>query len=291
MTTVTAARSPAPSLPRPAEREAQALTGRPYLSHTQLSTYRSCPRKFAFLYVEKTNPDFQPSALLFGSALHTAMEHHYRARLEGQTVTPGELFHAFVGSWNDEVEARAVPIRFNKGEDFGSIREMAQRMIAAFLESPISRPAGRIVAIEERFRVALDNDLPDILAKVDLVTQTTNPGSEALHVVDLKTSRSRWNEVRVAESAEQLLLYGQTVRSVSEGLPIKLHFAVITKAKTPVVQVLDVPSEEPRLDLVRANVGQVWQSARQGNFYPNPSPLSCSTCPFKSKCPAFTTTA
>jgi len=71
--------------------------------------------------------------------------------------------------------------------------------------------------------------LPDLLAKVDLVTQTEG----CLHVVDFKTSRSRWNEQTAEESREQLLLCGETVGGMSEplGVPVKLHFSIIPKAK------------------------------------------------------------
>ena len=82
----------------------------------------------------------------------------------------------------------------------------------------------------------LDNDLPDLLAKVDLVTMTDG----ALHVIDFKTSRSRWSEEKARESGEQLLLYAQIVNGMSQrlNLPVKLHFAVLTKAKKPAVQLL-----------------------------------------------------
>lgn len=88
--------------------------------------------------------------------------------------------------------------------------------------------------MEEELQVQLDPDLPDLLAKVDLVTQADG----CLHVVDFKTSRSRWNQQKAEESGEQLLLYGVTVAGMSRhlGTAVKLHFAIITKAKNPVVR-------------------------------------------------------
>jgi len=119
---------------------------------------------------------------------------------------------------------------------------------------------------------------------VDLVTQTPN----AMHVVDFKTSRSRWNPQKAQESGDQLLLYGVTVARMSGplNLPVQLHFAVITKAVKPVVQILDVPTDAARVQALKESVAAVWEAIRVGNFYPNPSPMNCSTCPFKSRCPA-----
>ncbi len=287
---------------RPANREALALTGRDYISHSQLASFRSCPRKFAFSYVEQAKPAFQASSLLFGSAMHAAFEAHFRAQLEGLKTDAGGLLHVFMDTWQAECEKAGVPgvpIRFNKNEDMSSLTSQAQRMIEAFLVAPLSRPVGQIVGIEESFRVMLDPALPDVLARVDLVTQT--PGS--LHVVDLKTSRSRWTPERAAEGAEQLLLYGRTIRGMSQavGLPVQLHFAVLTKNKKPQVQILDVPCDESRLAAVRDTVASVWRAVRSGSgsssgggsggggggYFANPSPMHCSLCPFRDRCPAF----
>ena len=131
----------------------------------------------------------------------------------------------------------------------------------------------------------LDLQIPDLLAKVDLVTHTDG----ALHVIDWKTSRSRWSEQKAQENGEQLVLYGATVSamSVSLNLPVKLHFAIVTRAKKPQVQLIPVPGDSGRLEQLKENIGQVWQAIQSGNFYPSPSPQHCTTCPFRSRCPVF----
>ena len=75
--------APAEPQPRPPNRLAERITGRPYLSHSQLSLMRSCPRKFAFTYVEKSTRDFVPVSLIFGGSIQAALELHFRCRLEG----------------------------------------------------------------------------------------------------------------------------------------------------------------------------------------------------------------
>jgi CRISPR/Cas system-associated exonuclease Cas4 (RecB family) len=80
-----------------------------------------------------------------------------------------------------------------------------------------------------------------------------------------------------------------TVGGLSHDLniPVKLHFAIITKAKTPVVQLLPVPTDQSRVQAVKESVHQVWDAIQSGNFYPNPSPMNCTTCQFRSRCPIF----
>jgi putative RecB family exonuclease len=279
--------SPAAVPERPPNLRAEHLTGRPYLSHSQLSLMRSCPRKFAFTYVENAPRDFIPGSLIFGGSIHSALEHYFRARLEGLELTAAELLNAFKDAWQRQKEQAGdqVPVRFNKTDSEETLHGLAQRMIAAFLASPLAHPKGIILGVEEELRVVLDPDLPDVLAKVDLVTHTEG----ALHVVDWKTSRSRWNEQKALESGEQLLLYGQTVTKLSHalGLPVKLHFGIITKAKTVIVQILPVPTDPGRVAGMKASVASVWEAIQAGNFYPSPSPMNCTTCPFRSRCPAM----
>ncbi len=266
---------------------AERITGRTYLSHSQLSCMRACPRKFAFQYVEKTQAEFIPSSLIFGGSIHSALEFFFRARLEGLSVTQGAMLSAFHDAWRRQKEQSGddIPIRFNKTENADTLHALADRMLTAFCDSPLASPKGEIVGIEEELRVVLHPDLPDLLAKVDLVTATEG----SLHVIDFKTSKSRWTDEKARESADQLVLYGQTVSQMSRslGLPVKLHFAIITKHKKPLVQLLPVASDAERVKLMRESVGQVWQAIQTGNFYPIPSPMHCTTCQFRSRCPVF----
>ena len=288
MSILTAAQVAAPAVPdRPPNRLAELITGRTYLSHSQLSTMRSCPRKFAFQYVEKAPADFIPASLIFGGSIHSALELYFRARLEGLEVTPGAMQSAYHDGWKRQqaITGIHVPVRFNKDQTDDSLHALADRIIASFLASPLANPKGQILGVEEELRIQLDPELPDLLARVDLVTKTDG----ALHVVDFKTSRSKWTEQKAQESAEQLLLYGATVKQMSEHLDVsvKLHFAIITKAKKPVVQLIPIEADADRVAGLRESVSQIWQAIQSGNFYPNPSPQNCSICPFRSRCPVF----
>jgi len=281
--------APPPGLQRTARapnRAAERITGRNYLSYSQVSLMRTCPRHFAYQYVERVPKDFLPSTLLLGGGIHAALELHLRAKLEGLRVTQEAMLSAYHDSWNrTQRDSGGIPVRFNKSESADTVHALADRIIAAFLASPLAEPKGTIVGIEEELRIVLDPGLPDVLAKVDLVTHTDG----SIHVIDFKTSRSNWTEEKAQESGDQLVLYGQTLAQMSRsmGLPIKLHFAVLTKHKVPRVQVLPVVADERRVEVMRGGVAQVWAAIQSGNFYPSPSPQNCTTCPFRSRCPIF----
>ena len=281
------ASAPASALIRPPNRLAEQITGRTYLSHSQLALMRACPKKFSFLYVEKAEADFIPSSLIFGGSIHSSLEIYFRAQLEGLGTTHEDLLSAYHDAWRQQKEKSGehIPVRFCKAETDDTLHALADRVITSFLNSPLATPRGTILGIEEELRIVLDPELPDVLAKVDLVTQTDG----SLHVIDFKTSRSRWTDEKAQESADQLVLYGATVGTMSEslGLPVKLHFAIITKAKKPVVQLLAVVTNPERVAAMKENVAAVWKAIKVGNFYPSPSPMNCTGCPYRSRCSVF----
>lgn len=175
------------------------------------------------------------------------------------------------------------PLKFNKGQDLASLKALGMRMLESFLASPLAQLPGKIVAVEESLRATLDPQLPDVLARVDLIYQTP----DSLVLLDLKTSRSRWNAAKLAQGADQLRLYQQLCQPMAQetNLPIRLAFGVVTKAKTPVAEYLELAESPEGIDPILERFGQVFAAMQAGNFYPNPAPQNCSTCPFQNQCP------
>ena len=92
-------------------------------------------------------------------------------------------------------------------------------------------PHGHIIGVEEELRGNVLPGCPDLLARLDLIMET----DDDVVITDLKTSRSRWSQQQVEDSADQLLLYSELVRELVPGKPLKLQFVVVTKGKQPVV--------------------------------------------------------
>lgn len=260
-----------------------------HLSWSQIGLMRSCPQKFYFTYVAKAPKDFVASSLKFGSAVHAGLEAYFRARMEGLSGDQNALMDAYQASWQHEEEP-GVPIRYNKSEDITTLETTARGMFTAFLKHPMAEARCDVIGIEESFQAELAPDLPEVMARVDLVYASEG----AVHLVDFKTSRSRWNPAKVAEAADQLRLYEILTSQITGDTPVELHFGVLTKAKTPAFDLLPVPPADSDVTVLEQITGvfrQVYQAMKAGNFYPAPSPQNCTTCPFKSRCPAWASKA
>ena len=252
-----------------------------HLSYSSVNTYQRCPLQWYFRYIERLPEEVLGSALVFGSAIHSGIERHFQTLLEtGHAPTTEELLEVFDECWTS---FDTHLIKFGKGDDAQTMRELAEKMFTTFQASHFANPKGTIVAVEESMRAEFVTGVPDVLARVDLAVQS----GDELVLTDFKTSRSRWSADQAQSQAEQLLLYANLAGRVLDGKQIKLQFAVVTKAKTPQLEIHEVSLDMARLDRTKAIFSRVWAAIKSGNIYPVPTQMNCHSCGFKSACRAW----
>lgn len=265
----------------PTRMEAAAISKSPtrdYVSYSAISTYRSCPLRYFFRYVVGLPERTVSSSLVFGSAIHQGIEYFFNELMSGGEPPSIE---ALVGEYDRHWKAvEHKDVRFGKGEDRDSLGTLAQRMFAAFQASEFAKPTGRILGVEEELRTSIIPGCPDLLGRLDLVVEA----DDALIVTDLKSARSRWSSAQVEESSEQLWLYHELVKAFSPKKRVRLRFAVLTKTKTPTLDLLEVPVNRHLIERTKRIVERVWKSIAAKNFYPAPSQMSCAGCAFKTPC-------
>ena len=150
-----------------------ADTGRDYLSFSAIRLYQTCPLKFHFKYCLGLPEETVSSSLVFGGAVHRAIEFHFRELLSGN---PPPSSDALLGEfWEGWKERDLEQVRFGKGEDRESLGLLAERILTAFQQSEVAQPSGQILAVEEELRGPIVPGCPDILGRVDLIVDT---GSE-----------------------------------------------------------------------------------------------------------------
>jgi RecB family exonuclease len=179
-----------------------------------------------------------------------------------------------------------VPLKFGKGETLESLVALGTRMLDAYVASPESRPSGTTVLIEEATRETLTADLPPIEARVDHVYRRAD-GSIVIR--DIKSSRTRWSQDKVQESAPQLRLYARLLgRDLAPlGRIAALEFVVVTKAAKPVVAAHEIPVHDSAVahDGLVEQISATWHGITSGVFPTRPG-WPCKSCPYASRCSA-----
>ncbi len=254
---------------------------RDYISYSAIGTYQACPLRYYFRYIVGLPEQTVSASLVFGSAIHRGVEHHFNELLAGnEPPTLEALLAEYDRHWK-EVDREQV--KFGKDDTDESLSSLAQRMFTAFQASTWAQPQGHIIGVEEQLRGAVVAGAPELLGRLDLLVET----DEALQIIDFKTSRSRWSADQVDDAAGQLLLYSELVRRLSPGKRIRLQFAVLTKTKTPQLDIHEVAYDRQRVDRTKRIVERVWQAIEAEHFYPAPSAMQCSGCSFREPCRAW----
>ena len=257
---------------------AAELTGRDYLSHSAITTYQSCSLRYFFRYVAGLPEGTVSANLVFGAAVHAGLEAHFRELIEGNPGPPLEHLHQAYRDKFDECDADRI--RFGRGTDRQSLDAMALRILSAFQASELAHVDGRVVGIEEELRGEVIPGVPEILARIDLLVDV----GDALVVIDFKTARSPWSRAQADDAAGQLMLYHELAEPLTDGRPVRLEFAVVTKAKAPKVTRHFVPVDHQKIERMKLIVRRVWRGISGGLFFPSPSPTNCGTCPFIREC-------
>jgi hypothetical protein len=248
------------------------------LSFSAVSTFQTCPLRYYFRYVLGLPEETIRSSVVFGAAIHAAIQLHFEQLL---ACFPAPDLDALLGAfWDSWHSHEGQTVLFGRSEDINTIGDLADRMLIAFQASDLARPQGTILGIEEELRGVLIPGCPDLLARVDLLVER----DDALILFDSKTARRPWSPASVVEASGQLLLYSEVVKPLADGKPLSLAFAVLTKAKFPSVTLHPVDAHPKQVERTKRIVERVWRTIEAGNFYPNPSPANCLNCPFREPC-------
>jgi putative RecB family exonuclease len=267
-----------PTSTNPANEVAKRLTGRDYVSWSAISTFRTCPLKYKFRYIDGLPEESVSSALVFGTGIHTAIEQHFQAILSGDPKPDLDaLLFAYRSAW---LPHDPDAIQFGSTETRASLDTLAGKMLTAFLKSPAASVQGRVLGVEEEIRGMLVEGVPDLYGRVDLLTED----SDSLVITDIKTSRGKWSAEQVEDSGEQLLLYSHLASEIASGKKVATRFLVLTKTKEPLVEEHVREVEPVAVKRTLAGVERVWRAIESGVFYPAPSVVTCSGCGYRQAC-------
>ena len=237
------------------------------LSFSRVETYRQCPLRFRFAYVDRLPGEPSPQ-LSWGASIHAALEAWWDQKLP-QPPPVETLLSALYDHWEDSGFAgmeRDEKVRWYRHAQDVLCRHHA-RHAADYV------PA---VATEQWFSLDLGDDV-EVVGSIDHVARTPGGG---IGIVDWKTNRRAKTREQVAGSL-QLAIYALAAEQLWGHRPewVALDFVV------PGVRV-SVPRERIDTRAATRAIRDVAARIREEAFEPAPSKL-CGWCDFRAQCPAF----
>jgi DNA helicase-2/ATP-dependent DNA helicase PcrA len=265
------------------------------LSFYQVDDYLTCPLKYKYVHVLRV-PIAPHHAIVYGAALHQAVQEFHRRQARGYLMPEEELLAAFDRAWSNEgfltreheearlAAGRAALRRFREGQ------LQPGTLAPAYVEREFSftldgdRIRGRMDRVDvERVDAASARDATGEKQLPDAVTPAL-PGlyPERVTITDYKSSDVR-DPARARERARdslQLQIYAMAYQAETGRLPDVLQLWFLESGLVGRTEV-----DEKRLEKARDSVRRAASGIRARRFEATPDYLSCGYCAFRDICP------
>ena len=251
-------------------------------------------------------------SLVYGSALHHAVQEFHRAEGRGRILSEAELFAAFDAAWTNEgfvsrehelarLEAGRAALRRFRAERLAARGGRAGLGGAGVLVQPgwqpdprplrpgghrrgrAARPASRPEPdVAAAFAAASDG--PVRRARADVVEPSLGLlGREEVTITDYKSSdvRDPAKARQRARDSLQLQIYAMAYEAMTGRLPdaVQLHFldSGLSGGR---------PWMRRRLDKARERIATAAAGIRARDYTPRPETMACTYCPYREICPS-----
>jgi DNA helicase-2/ATP-dependent DNA helicase PcrA len=284
------------------EAERRPVDGPLTLSHSAIDDYLTCPARYRFSQVLRV-PTAPHHALVYGSALHKAVQEFHRAQARGRTMDEPELLEVFDAAWTNEgfVSRDHESARLEAGRDALRRFRLSQMepgtVVPAWVEREFTFSMGgnRIRGRFDRVDIVADGDAPEAgpvtglpeppaVFRADVLEPTLDLlGREHVTITDYKSSDVR-DPVKARQRARdslQLQIYAMAYEAMTGRLPdaVQLHFldsGLVGRAEV----------DPKRLEKARLKIAGAAAGIRARAFEATPSTMACSYCPFREICPS-----
>jgi putative RecB family exonuclease len=249
----------------------------PTYSHSQLSTYETCPHQYKLSYIDKIEAETESIEAFMGSRVHDALEKLYRDLMKVDKLnTLEEILDFYHQSWEKNWKGMVQIIR--KQYSVEDYQRQGRKCVAEYYRRHHPFDHGKTVGLEEYISFPLNGEKDywirgylDRLVRVD---------PSILEIHDYKTSGKLPSQKEV-DSDRQLAFYQMGVEEKWNGIEeVRLiwHYlafdAEIKSSRTP--EDLKRIRQEA-LDLIQRIEADRY-------FLPKEGPL-CDWCDYQSHCP------
>ena len=246
-------------------------------SHSRLESFKSCPLKYKFNYIDKIKREEEGIEAFLGSRFHDVMEKIYKD-LPFRKYNLGELLDFYEDNWDKNYHDKVViAANERKAKDY---KEIGKKFIEDYYKrySPFNQ--GKVLGIERLVTINLDDHgeykLRGYIDRLDQVKDRT------YEIHDYKTSKSLPEQSKMDED-RQLALYQIGIQNMwNDVYHIELvwHYVAFDK------EIRSSRTEEELDELKKNTIDLIKKIEATREFLPHESIL-CGWCYYKDICPLY----
>jgi DNA helicase-2/ATP-dependent DNA helicase PcrA len=240
------------------------------VSHRQVDDYETCPLKYQFIHILRI-PLRQHHSVVYGNALHKAVEFYLRRRAAGNYTSLEDFLTAFDNAWRNEGFLTREHEEQRKRAGIAALTRF-------YHEEEASGQKPTDVEREFGFNLGLDR----VRGRFDRVDETL----DGLVIVDYKSSDvtdQKKADQRAKESL-QLKIYALAQYEMTGRLPARVELRFLESGLVG----RHTPTD---LDLVKAReaIAEAARGIRHREFEATPEYQACRYCPYNQICPSTAT--
>ncbi|MCX6812825.1 MAG: ATP-dependent DNA helicase [Candidatus Berkelbacteria bacterium] len=235
------------------------------LSRQQIDDYFSCPKKFYFAHIIKI-PLLENQNLMYGTAIHAALDHYFRRKINGDRPTLNQLIADYEQAFKNVgfISRQQEELRHNQG--ISTLTNFYDRD-----QKDSIVPS----AVEEVFEFADEN--VKVVGRFDLVRKIADDAE----ICDFKTSdvREQKDADRRIKESTQMMIYALAWREKYQTIPKTTLFFIESGLKG------ERQFSDKEIDATRQMILAVAAGIRKSDFSAQPDIFQCKYCPYKEICP------
>lgn len=249
-------------------------------SHSRLSTFEQCPKKFQFKYLDKIKPPIEKSIEThLGKSVHEALEWLYTEVKETKRVPSlDEVLGKYTEFWEKEWEdaIKIVNGMYSKDDYFNKgIRFILEYYMK---HKPFNE---NTLGIEKRIMISLDSEGKyKLQGYIDRLVYNLETGEYEVH--DYKTSNSLPRPEKF-ENDRQLALYSIAVKEMfghENEVKLVWHYLAYNR------KIVSTRTNE-QLENLKKETRELIDRIESAENFPTSKSALCSWCEYKPICPAW----
>ncbi len=249
-------------------------------SHSKVSCFENCPRKYKFQYIEREEQDIQETIEVFmGKRVHETLEKLYKDKKFKKLVSKATLLKFYKDNWEKEISPEVLVVK--EGLTADNYKKMGAKFIEDYYNKYKPFDQLTILGLETDDRMTL----PDGSQWHVRIDKFACDDKGNYFVCDYKTNSSMKDQEE-ADSDRQLAMYSIWVKDkFKDAKSVKLVWHMLAFDKEVVSE--RTPEQLEKLQEEVVDLIKRIEKATKEDDFPTRVNALCDYCGFKSKCPSF----
>lgn len=246
-------------------------------SHSRVSTFEQCPRKYKFQYIDRETPEIDNTIEAFmGDMVHQTLEKLYRDKKFKKRIAKASVIKFYRDLWEKEHTEDVKIVK--EGLTAENYKKMGEKFLSDYYDKYKPFEQLTILGLETQDRMTL----PDGNQWHVRIDKFACDSEGNYYVMDYKTN-SRMKDQEEADSDRQLAMYSFWVKDkFKDAKSVKLVWHMLAFNKEVVSERTPEQLEKLQNEIV-ALIKRI-ENARE---FPTNVTALCNYCGFRYLCPSF----